>query len=57
VAQVALAWMLANPVITSPIVGANTVAQLTDTLGTLAVKLSDADKTILDEMSAWEESE
>jgi aryl-alcohol dehydrogenase-like predicted oxidoreductase len=53
VAQVAIAWMLANPVITSPIIGANTVAQLTDTMGALRVKLTDQDKAALDEMSAW----
>ena len=54
VAQVAIAWMLANPVITSPIIGANTVDQLTDTMGALAVELTDEDKTVLDEMSSWE---
>jgi aryl-alcohol dehydrogenase-like predicted oxidoreductase len=54
VAQTALAWMLANPVITAPIVGANTVAQLTETLGTLQVKLTDDELHRLNEMSAWE---
>jgi aryl-alcohol dehydrogenase-like predicted oxidoreductase len=54
VAQVALAWMLANPVVTSPIIGANTVAQLSETLGTLEVMLNDAEKAALDGMSAWE---
>jgi len=53
VAQVAIAWMLANPVITSPIIGANTVTQLSDTTGALAVKLSGQEKAVLDEMSAW----
>lgn len=54
VAQVAIAWLLANPVITAPIIGANTVAQLTDTMGALSAKLSDDEKAALDEMSAWE---
>jgi aryl-alcohol dehydrogenase-like predicted oxidoreductase len=54
VAQVAIAWLLANPVVTSPIIGANNVTQLTDTMGALAVSLSDGDKALLDEMSAWE---
>jgi aryl-alcohol dehydrogenase-like predicted oxidoreductase len=54
VAQVAIAWLLANPVITSPIIGANTVAQLTDTMGALSVRLSDEEKIGLDEMSLWE---
>jgi aryl-alcohol dehydrogenase-like predicted oxidoreductase len=55
VAQAALAWLLANPVVTSPIIGANTVAQLSETLGALQVKLTSDEKAILDEMSAWEE--
>lgn len=54
VAQVAIAWLLANPVVTSPIIGANNVAQLTDIMGALAVRLSERDKALLDEMSAWE---
>jgi aryl-alcohol dehydrogenase-like predicted oxidoreductase len=54
VAQVAIAWMLANPIITSPVIGANTVTQLTDTMGALAVKLTDEENAVLDEMSAWE---
>ena len=54
VAQTALAWMLANPVITAPIVGANTVTQLTETLGTLQVKLADGEVRTLNELSAWE---
>ena len=54
VAQVAIAWVLANPTITSPIIGANTVAQLTDTMGALSVKLTDEEKAVLDEMGAWE---
>jgi aryl-alcohol dehydrogenase-like predicted oxidoreductase len=54
VAQVAIAWLLANPVITAPIIGANTVAQLTDTMGALTVRLADEEKSLLYEMSAWE---
>jgi aryl-alcohol dehydrogenase-like predicted oxidoreductase len=54
VAQTALAWMLANPIITAPIVGANTVAQLTETLGTLQVKLAEDEVRTLNELSAWE---
>jgi aryl-alcohol dehydrogenase-like predicted oxidoreductase len=54
VAQTALAWMLANPIITAPIVGANTVAQLTETLGTLQVKLAEDEVETLNELSAWE---
>jgi aryl-alcohol dehydrogenase-like predicted oxidoreductase len=39
-AQLALAWALGEPRLTCPIVGARTVAQLTDTLGGLAMRLS-----------------
>jgi len=46
--------MLANPVVTSPIIGANTVAQLRETLGALEVLLNDAEKAAVDGMSAWE---
>jgi aryl-alcohol dehydrogenase-like predicted oxidoreductase len=54
VSQVAIAWLLANPAVTSPIIGANTVAQLTDTMGALSVKLSHEEFDILNQMSAWE---
>jgi aryl-alcohol dehydrogenase-like predicted oxidoreductase len=54
VAQLAIAWLLANSVITSPIIGANTVAQLADTMGALRVKLSEEERVTLDEMSSWE---
>lgn len=40
VAHVALAWMLANPVITSPIIGARSLAQLQEVLGAPDLKLS-----------------
>lgn len=40
VAHIALAWMLANPVITSPIIGARTVEQLTEVVGAVEVTLS-----------------
>lgn len=54
VAQVALAWLLADPVITSPIVGANTVEQWIEIAGALDVKLSEDEKRELDELSKWE---
>jgi aryl-alcohol dehydrogenase-like predicted oxidoreductase len=37
--QVALAWTLANPAVTSPVIGARTVAQAEDNLGALDVVL------------------
>jgi aryl-alcohol dehydrogenase-like predicted oxidoreductase len=40
-ADVALAWLLHNPVVTAPIIGPRTVAQVDDALGALDVQLSD----------------
>ena len=40
-AQIALAWMLAKPVITAPIVGASKPGHLEDAVGALSVMLSD----------------
>lgn len=57
VAQIALAWMLTDPVITSPIIGATSVEQLNDNLGALNVKLGAEEKTELDKMTAWQEEE
>jgi aryl-alcohol dehydrogenase-like predicted oxidoreductase len=54
VAQVALAWMLADPIVTSPIIGATSVEQLNDNLGALNVQLSAEEKKQLDEMTVWE---
>lgn len=54
VAQTALAWMLSNPVITAPIIGANTVAQLQDGLGAAGYRLSADEVKALNEATAWE---
>ena len=40
VAQTALAWLLTNPVVTSPIVGANNAAQLQESLGAAGYRLA-----------------
>lgn len=53
-AQVALAWVLQRPGVTSPIIGARTPEQLDDNLGALDVDLSDAHVARLDEASAIE---
>lgn len=52
VAQVALAWLLHQPVVTSVIVGAKRVEQLDDNLAATAVKLDGAALRALDEVSA-----
>ncbi|WP_253958269.1 aldo/keto reductase [Rhizobium sp. WYJ-E13] len=51
-AQVALAWTLTHPAVTSPIMGVKTMAQLEDNLGALDVVLSDEHRARLAEASA-----
>ncbi|MDE2305757.1 MAG: aldo/keto reductase [Gammaproteobacteria bacterium] len=48
VAQIALAWLLAKPWVTSVIIGAKTQAQLEDNLGSSAVRLDAEDLAALD---------
>jgi len=47
--QLALAWLLGQPGVTSPIIGPRTVRQLEDNLGALEVRLDEADRSRLDE--------
>ncbi len=54
IAQTALAWLLTQPVITSPIIGANSVAQLNESLGAAGVRLSAEEMDALNQVSAWE---
>jgi len=51
VSHVALAWLLANPVVTSPIIGPRTLEQLSDNAGAVGFKLSDAELQQLNEAS------
>ena len=53
IAQIALAWILADPVITSPIIGATSIEQLNENLGALNVKLTEEERSRLDKMTAW----
>ena len=52
VAQVALAWLLAKPTVTSVIIGAKRMDQLRDNLGAVDIRLSADEVTSLDEVSA-----
>jgi len=49
-ADVALAWLLANPVVTAPIIGPRTMEQLTGSLRALKIRLSKAEMKKLDEI-------
>jgi aryl-alcohol dehydrogenase-like predicted oxidoreductase len=53
-AQVALAWLLEQPAMTAPIVGANNVAQLQELLGTVTLQLTPDDLTAISKASDWE---
>ena len=48
--QFALAWVLANPIITSVIIGPRTMEQLKDNLGCLDCVLSQADEEAIDQL-------
>ncbi len=48
-AQIALAWLLHKPAVTSPIVGATKPYHLEDAVGALSVKLSDEEIKVLEE--------
>jgi len=50
--QVALAWLIAQPAVTSAILGARTVEQLTDNLGAADLVLSESQLSSLTEASA-----
>jgi aryl-alcohol dehydrogenase (NADP+) len=47
----AVAWVLANPIITAPIIGASRPEQLADTLKAVEVKLDDSLKQKLDDLT------
>jgi len=49
-ADVALAWLLANPVVTAPIIGPRTLEQLTGSLRALKIKFTKAEMKKLDEI-------
>lgn len=51
--QVALAWQLLQPVITSPIIGANSVEQLNDSLGAVGFQLTGDEVKQLNDLSSW----
>jgi len=54
--QVALAWLLENPLITAPIIGANDVDQLRPSLAAVDLELEAEELAGLDNLSDWRES-
>ncbi len=57
VSQVALAWLLADPHISSPIIGPNKIEQLADNLGALDVHLSAGEIKTLHDATVWQEED
>jgi aryl-alcohol dehydrogenase-like predicted oxidoreductase len=55
IAQTAIAWVLANPAVTSAIIGATSIAQLEDTVRGAEVKLSAEEKEALDKVTDWKD--
>ncbi|HSF81116.1 MAG TPA: aldo/keto reductase [Anaerolineales bacterium] len=55
ISQVALAWLLSDPLVTSPIIGPRTLQQLEDNLGAVGLRLEADHKKQLDEASQWKE--
>jgi len=55
ISQVSLAWLLSDPVITSPIIGPRSLDQLSDNLGAVGLRLKKEDKNSLDLVSDWQE--
>ncbi len=53
VTRVTLAWMLAQPFMTAPIVGANNTAQLEDSLGAVHVSLTTQELQEISSVSDW----
>jgi aryl-alcohol dehydrogenase-like predicted oxidoreductase len=56
ISQVALAWLLTNPVITSPIIGPRNLEQLQDNLGSTEFRLTKEEKNLLDSASTWQDN-
>jgi aryl-alcohol dehydrogenase-like predicted oxidoreductase len=55
VSQIALAWLLSDPLVTSPIIGPRNLDQLNDNLGAVGLRLNADEKSSLDQVSAWQD--
>lgn len=53
ISQIALAWLLSDPLITSPIIGPRNLEQLKDNLGAAGLRLLPEEKDLLDKASDW----
>jgi aryl-alcohol dehydrogenase-like predicted oxidoreductase len=55
ISQIALAWLLSDPFVTSPSIGPRSQEQLKDNLGAAGLRLTSEEKILLDEASEWRE--
>jgi aryl-alcohol dehydrogenase-like predicted oxidoreductase len=53
IAQTAFAWLLTQPVVTAPIIGANTAAQLQEAMGAVGYRLDSAEMQTLNELTTY----
>lgn len=53
ISQIALAWQLSNPIITSPIIGPRNIEQTEDNLAAAGLRLNNDEMKMLDEATAW----
>ena len=53
IAQISLAWILTNPLITAPIVGARNCEQLAESVGAAGCRLSSEEMERLNELTEW----
>jgi aryl-alcohol dehydrogenase-like predicted oxidoreductase len=57
ISQVALGWLLCQPIVTCPIIGPRTLDQLTDNLGATGWRLKPDEINALDQATAWQTTE
>jgi aryl-alcohol dehydrogenase-like predicted oxidoreductase len=55
ISQIALAWLLGKPLITSPIIGPHDLEQLKDNLAAVEFRLSADEMKRLDDASSWQD--
>lgn len=56
IAQTAIAWVLSNPTVSAAIIGANSLAQLDETLAGAEISLTPDEKAALDAATNWREN-
>lgn len=54
ISQIALAWQLSNPIITSPIIGPRNINQLKDNLGAVGLRLTEDEVIALNKATDWQ---